>query len=89
MADFLRLLEFARPYRSRLYLALVAMSVYAASQAGFNYIVKEIIELHGGQVEIASTSGAGTTVTLWIQRREAPSPVAADAPAAGAEAARS
>ncbi len=52
-------------------------------------IVKEIIELHGGQVEIASTAGAGTTVTLWIQRREAPSPAAADAPAAGAEAARS
>jgi signal transduction histidine kinase len=29
-------------------------------------IVKEIIELHGGAVEIASKIGAGTTVTLWL-----------------------
>ena len=29
-------------------------------------IVKEIIELHGGQLEITSEPGAGTTVTLWL-----------------------
>ena len=29
-------------------------------------IVKEIIELHGGQLLIESTIGAGTTVTLWL-----------------------
>jgi signal transduction histidine kinase len=29
-------------------------------------IVKEIIELHGGEVEFASTIGVGTTVTLWV-----------------------
>ena len=29
-------------------------------------IVKEIVELHGGQLEIASKVGAGTTVTLWL-----------------------
>lgn len=29
-------------------------------------IVKEIIELHGGQVEVSSQPGAGTTVTLWL-----------------------
>ncbi len=29
-------------------------------------IVKEIVELHGGQVELSSQSGVGTQVTLWI-----------------------
>jgi two-component system phosphate regulon sensor histidine kinase PhoR len=29
-------------------------------------IVKEIIELHGGRLELASKVGAGTTVTLWL-----------------------
>ncbi len=29
-------------------------------------IVKEIIELHGGAVQIESTLGVGTTVTLWM-----------------------
>ena len=29
-------------------------------------IVKEIIELHGGELELASKVGAGTTVTLWL-----------------------
>jgi signal transduction histidine kinase len=28
-------------------------------------IVKEILDLHGGQVEVASELGEGTTVTLW------------------------
>jgi signal transduction histidine kinase len=29
-------------------------------------IVKEIVELHGGHMELASKVGAGTTVTLWL-----------------------
>ena len=29
-------------------------------------IVKEIIELHGGQVSVDSEFGVGTTVTLWL-----------------------
>jgi signal transduction histidine kinase len=29
-------------------------------------IVKEIVELHGGQLELASKVGAGTTVTIWL-----------------------
>jgi signal transduction histidine kinase len=29
-------------------------------------IVKEIMTLHGGAVEIDSTLGSGTTVTLWL-----------------------
>ena len=29
-------------------------------------IVKEIVELHGGRLELASKVGAGTTVTLWL-----------------------
>ena len=29
-------------------------------------IVKEIVELHGGSLEIASQAGTGTSVTLWI-----------------------
>lgn len=31
-------------------------------------IVKEIVELHGGEVELASEVGTGTTVTLWLPR---------------------
>ena len=38
-------------------------------------IVKEIVELLGGSLELASTSGEGTEVTLWL-------PHAAPAPAA-------
>jgi signal transduction histidine kinase len=29
-------------------------------------IVKEIVELHGGDLEITSKVGAGTTVMLWL-----------------------
>jgi len=29
-------------------------------------IVKEIVELHGGQVEIQSTPNVGSTITLWL-----------------------
>ena len=35
-------------------------------------IVKEIMELHGGQVEIQSQLGAGTSVTLWLTVANAP-----------------
>jgi signal transduction histidine kinase len=33
--------------------------------------VKEIVELHGGDVEVASEYGKGTTVTLWLPVAEA------------------
>lgn len=33
-------------------------------------IVKEIIEIHGGTVEVDSMLGEGTTVTLWLQRED-------------------
>ena len=35
-------------------------------------IVKEIMELHGGQVQIQSQLGAGTSVTLWLTAASAP-----------------
>jgi PAS domain S-box-containing protein len=44
-------------------------------------IVKEIVELHGGEVEISSRFGGGTAVTLWLPgmaREGAPSAVPAD-----------
>jgi PAS domain S-box-containing protein len=34
-------------------------------------IVKEIVELHGGDLEITSKVGAGTTVTIWLPARSA------------------
>ena len=44
-------------------------------------IVKEIVELHGGSVEVRSRHKAGTTVTLWLPAREnAPSPTAQPTP---------
>ncbi len=33
-------------------------------------LVKEIVELQGGSVEIASQAGQGTQVTVWLPRRE-------------------
>ena len=32
--------------------------------------VKQIMELHGGGIEVASVAGQGTTVTLWLARGE-------------------
>ena len=29
-------------------------------------LVKEIVELHGGRVEVCSQAGSGTAVTLWL-----------------------
>ncbi|RTL24258.1 MAG: PAS domain-containing protein [Burkholderiales bacterium] len=34
-------------------------------------LVKEIVELQGGRVEVESRLGEGTAVTLWLPRREA------------------
>lgn len=34
-------------------------------------IVKEIVELHGGHVQLDSRAGAGTCVTLWLPRASA------------------
>lgn len=39
-------------------------------------MVKKIIDGHGGQVEIASTVGEGTEVTLWLPRCTAPEALA-------------
>jgi PAS domain S-box-containing protein len=47
-------------------------------------LVKEIVELQGGRVDIASEPGLGTTVTLWMpltERPDSPLPVAAAAAA--------
>ncbi|NDY92525.1 PAS domain-containing protein [Ideonella livida] len=46
-------------------------------------LVKEIVELHGGEVALHSALGEGTTVTLWWPACEPPpsSALAADAPA--------
>ena len=48
-------------------------------------IVKEILELHGGQVTVSSAFGVGTTVTLWVPSQttapELPAPTPLDASA--------
>lgn len=46
-------------------------------------LVKEIVELHGGQVELDSERGVGTTVTLWLPAETgmATAPAVADGPA--------
>jgi signal transduction histidine kinase len=31
-------------------------------------LVKEIVEIHGGQVELRSAPGEGTAVTLWLPK---------------------
>lgn len=66
MTDFLRLLEHARPYRGRLALALLALTVYAASQAAFLYVINEIIDV------VVANSGLmlvmGEILTLSIIR---------------------
>jgi signal transduction histidine kinase len=31
-------------------------------------VVKEIMDVHGGEIEIHSTPGEGTRVTLWLER---------------------
>lgn len=44
-------------------------------------IVKEIVELHGGQVGVSSEHGVGTTVTLWLPALTAPAGIVASADA--------
>jgi signal transduction histidine kinase len=34
-------------------------------------IVKEIMDIHGGRIDIASAPGEGTAVTLWLPRATA------------------
>jgi len=46
-------------------------------------IVKEIVELHGGQVGVGSEHGVGTTVTLWLPALTAPSETASAADRGG------
>jgi signal transduction histidine kinase len=45
-------------------------AMVAGSGLGMS-IAKEIIDIHGGRIEIASAPGEGTTVTLWIPRAAA------------------
>ena len=50
-------------------------------------IVKELIELHGGEVAVASTPGQGTTVTVWLPMVDVAPAYDVDAPSpAGASA---
>jgi signal transduction histidine kinase len=37
-------------------------------------IVREIVEIHQGHIELTSTPGAGTTVTLWLPAHPQPAP---------------
>jgi subfamily B ATP-binding cassette protein MsbA len=41
---FLRLLEYARPYRGRMFTALAAMFAYAVASAGLAYLIKPIFD---------------------------------------------
>ncbi len=50
---------FERFYRAE------TMSGVAGTGLGMS-IVKEIMDIHGGRIEIASAPGAGTAVTLWL-----------------------
>lgn len=68
-------------------LARVFERFYRADQSGAvpgtglgMSLVKEILDLHGGRIDIASQPGQGTTVTLWWPADAAPE--CADAPAA-------
>jgi len=46
---------------------------WAGSGLGLS-IVKEVAELHGGRVEVSSTLGAGTTVSLFLPAQAAGAP---------------
>jgi signal transduction histidine kinase len=45
-------------------------------------IVKEIVELHGGELQLASKVGVGTTVTFWLPLADPASSPAKAPPAA-------
>lgn len=58
MTEFLRLLRYARPYRGRLVIAVLAMVVYAAGQAGLGFLVQPLFDDGLGL-------GPGGTATSW------------------------
>lgn len=49
-------------------------------------LVKEILDLHGGRVDVASTPGEGTEVTLWWPIADEPVPATEDAERGSGEA---
>ena len=44
MNEFRRLLTYARPYRGRMVIALVAMAVYAAGSSGLALLIRSIFD---------------------------------------------
>jgi subfamily B ATP-binding cassette protein MsbA len=58
--EFKRLLQYARPYRGRIAVALVAMLVYAAGSAGQPLLVKSIVD------DVLGNPGAVSRVALLI-----------------------
>jgi len=61
VSEFLRLLRYARPYRGRLTVAVVAMVVYAAGQAGLGFLVQPLFD------EGLGLGPAGAAVTWTIE----------------------
>ena len=59
-------MQISRTYRNRLLSAAVLGMLLASSSLPAHAASKEIIELHGGAVQIESQFGVGTTVTLWL-----------------------
>ncbi len=61
MNEFKRLLQYARPYRGRFIVALVAMVVYAAGTAGLAYVLQPIFD-----GVLTGTEGVGQVARLIL-----------------------
>ena len=62
MDEFLRLLRYARPYRARLVIAVIAMAVYAGGQGGLSLLVKPFFDDGLGMVDGPDTR----TWSMWL-----------------------